>query len=147
MSDNEQSILEKGQRAFLKKQEEDKDKQAVVNDRVFEKMLKLANERFGEEFSWTQSKAGKYYIIVNIETGITLGSLLTDFSSLVYVKKCKDCGEYVGSVDVYLHSIPSVKDGTIKFYHNCRTDPCSPDQALTSKLEDFVIAIIEDHQH
>ena len=139
------TLLEKGKLAFLKNQEEKKDKQIELDKAFFEKLIKLANDRFGGEFSWSQSKQEDYYIITNIEERFALGSLIN--GGLQYVKKCEDCKQLINSVEVYLHDLPLVKDGTIRFNHNCKDKQVSPNDLLLSALGDFVADIVESYQN
>ncbi len=139
------TLAEKGKLAFLKYQEEEKDRQAVADDEVFKDMIELANKRFGGEFSWKPSRKEDYYLITNLEERIVLGSLKSD--GLQYVRVCKDCKQLVNSVEVYLHNLPLVKDGTIKFYHNCKDKQSSPEDTLMEAFENYIVNIVEDYQH
>lgn len=139
------TLLEKGKLTFLKKQEEDKDNQAVTDDKIFKDMIELANKRFGGEFSWKPSRLEDFYLITNLESRIVLGSL-SHGKNLWYIKKCKECKELINSVEVYLHDLPLVHDGTIKFRHNCKDKQSSPEDTLLTALEEYVVDIVESYQ-
>ncbi len=139
------TLMEKGKLALIKHQEEVDDKQIAKDKEIFEQLVKTANDRFGGEFAWTQSKQEDYYIITNLEERFALGSL--NAGSLQYVKKCKECGELINSVEVYLHNLHLVNDGTIKFYHTCVEKQSSPEDVLLSALEDYVVNICENYTH
>ncbi len=139
------TLLDKGKLACNKRNKESIDRQLIKDNEIYEKMIKTANERFGGEFSWSPSKAGQYYIIINPETMIALGSLTG--MGLFYIKKCKDCDELINSVEVYLADLPLVKDGSIKSHHNCTEKQSNPEEILLSAIENYVIGIVEDYQH
>ena len=139
------TLAEKGKLAFLKNQEENDDRQIAVDKDRFRGMIELANKRFGGEFSWEQSRKQDFYLITNLEARVVLGGRTS--TNLQYIKECKDCGQLINSVEVYLHDLPLVKDGTIRFYHRCVDKQSSPEDTLVEALENYVVNIVEDYAH
>lgn len=139
------TLLGKGKLALIERREEEDKEEAKLRSATFEKMLKLAHERFGGEFSWEFSDKGKYRIITNSNTDISLGS--TTGNGLSMVKKCSICNEYIHSIEVYPHNIPLVDKDTIKFNHSCTKDrEDTVDSLLIKAIEAFVIDIVESYQ-